>query len=349
LGLPSHEKLTPAQAYVIKQALAPIGHGVVLGRRLAQTIGSSASRRAILPSAAWPELNEAALQAGEPVIPVLGPNELPGRVVYAPDLICVSPPDDARLTSIATPVKSVHLAPPDPAAATARLPILLYHRVTPPKSSAPARYQITPDAFKEQLQYLREAGYHSISLDDWRLALETKRPLPGRAVLFTFDGGYVDFLNYAWPWLKTYGFSATVLLVTGEVGGVSHWHSQYGEEVRLLDWSELHYLRGEGVEFGSLSHNGFPLTAFPAADVVRNTARSRQLLEQGLGIKIKAFAYPYGDTDQAVQHLVGACGYVFGLSRRRRLSNLNDPLLALPRIEAGNLDDLQRIISKSGV
>jgi hypothetical protein len=31
------------------------------------------------------------------------------------------------------------------------------------------------------------------------------------------------------------------------------------------------------------------------------------------------------------------------------LSNLNDPLLALPRIEAGNLDDLQRIISKSGL
>lgn len=229
---------------------------------------------------------------------------------------------------------------------TDRLPILMYHSVHPNGSPETARYRVTPEAFEEQLRYLHEAGFYSVKLEDWHTAMASKSPLPGRAVSLTFDDGYLDFLAYAWPLLKRYGFSATVFLVAAEIGRSNCWDSFYGKEVPLLGWQELHQLQDQGVEFGSHSVSHLPLTALSVEEVVREGTRSRVLLERKLGVPIKFFAYPYGDVDQVVQHLIGACGYVFGLSCRPGLSSFQDSLLALPRIEVTGSDRLQEFIAK---
>jgi peptidoglycan/xylan/chitin deacetylase (PgdA/CDA1 family) len=229
---------------------------------------------------------------------------------------------------------------------TDRLPILMYHRVAPTGSAAMTRYRVSPEAFEQQLGYLREAGYYSVSLEEWRAAVEAKKPLAGRAVLITFDDGYRDFLTDAWPRLRRYGFKATVFLVTDAVGRSNAWDGGYGEEVPLLGWEELHRLGDEGVEFGSHSASHRFLTALSPADVVREGVRSRAILERRLGLPINAFAYPYGDADPVVRHLIGACGYIFGLSCRPGRSRFEDSLLALPRIEVTGADRFQDFIAK---
>ncbi len=233
-----------------------------------------------------------------------------------------------------------------PQVVTKRLPILMYHRVAPTGSTATARYRVTPEAFEAQLRYLRDAGFYSITLEDWRIAMATKTPLPGRAVLITFDDGYLDFFTYAWPLLKHYSFLATVFLAADEIGGTNHWDSFYGEEVPLLGWQGICQLQDEGVEFGSHSASHRPLTGLSLSEVVREGARSRALLQRKLGKSLQAFAYPYGDTDRVVQHLIGACGYVFGLSCRSGLSSFQESLLALPRIEVCGFDSLQEFVAK---
>jgi peptidoglycan/xylan/chitin deacetylase (PgdA/CDA1 family) len=222
----------------------------------------------------------------------------------------------------------------------------MYHRVAPTGSAAMTRYRVSPEAFEEQLSYLRNAGYYSVSLEDWRVAVEAKKPLPGRVVLITFDDGYVDFLTHAWPLLRRYGFSATVFLVTDGIGQSNAWDWVCGEQVPLLGWEELYQLEGEGVEFGSHSASHRLLTTLSPAEVVREGARSRTMLERRLGVPINAFAYPFGDTDRVVQHLIGACGYIFGLSCRPGLSRVEDSLLALPRIEVTGSDRFREFIAK---
>jgi hypothetical protein len=54
----------------------------------------------------------------------------------------------------------------------------------------------------------------------------------------------------------------------------------------------------------------------------------------------ETFAYPYGDTDPAVEHLVGGCGFTIGVSTRGGLSSLADSALSLPRIEIGGTTEL---------
>jgi hypothetical protein len=49
---------------------------------------------------------------------------------------------------------------------------------------------------------------------------------------------------------------------------------------------------------------------------------------------------------QVVQHLIGACGYLFGLSCHAGFSSFDDSLLALPRVEVGGLDRFQDFVAK---
>jgi glycosyltransferase involved in cell wall biosynthesis len=49
---------------------------------------------------------------------------------------------------------------------------------------------------------------------------------------------------------------------------------------------------------------------------------------------------------EVVQHLIGACGYLFALSCRHGFSSFDDSLLALPRIEVGGLDRFQAFVAK---
>jgi peptidoglycan/xylan/chitin deacetylase (PgdA/CDA1 family) len=185
--------------------------------------------------------------------------------------------------------------------------------------------------FDEQLHYLADSGFRCVSLDDWRRAAAAKSPIPGRAVVLTFDDGYVDFAEYAWPLLQKHGFTASLFVVTDLVGDRSRWDSILGEEAPLLDWPELRRLQCEGVEIGSHSATHRPLVGLSNVDVVREAVSSRASLIQELGTPVHAFAYPFGLTSKVVQHLVGASGFTYGLTSVDRCARYQDPLLALPR------------------
>ena len=90
------------------------------------------------------------------------------------------------------------------------------------------------------------------------------------------------------------------------------------------------------------------MTALLPAEVMREAARSRAVLQRALGTSVTAFTYPHGAEDAVVQHLVVACGYVYGLTSRPGRSGLWDPLLALPRIEVLASDSLADFIAKLG-
>jgi peptidoglycan/xylan/chitin deacetylase (PgdA/CDA1 family)/ubiquinone/menaquinone biosynthesis C-methylase UbiE len=227
---------------------------------------------------------------------------------------------------------------------TSRLPILMYHRVTAEGAPELARYRVSPDAFDEQLRYLRESGYRSVSLEELREAMHHRRPLPGRRVLLTFDDAYEDFLEEAWPCLRRHGFGAVLFVVTERVGGTAEWDRELGEQARLLGWEQLRRLLEEGVEIGGHSATHPRLTALPPGGMVAEAARSRAAIAEQLGVIAEAFAYPYGDHDAVVEHLIGACGYSMGLTIRGEHAELGDRLLALPRFEVSGSMDLQGFI-----
>jgi peptidoglycan/xylan/chitin deacetylase (PgdA/CDA1 family) len=209
----------------------------------------------------------------------------------------------------------------------------MYHRIADRGPRALARYRLSPATFEEQLAALREWGYHSVTLEDWRRACLNRRPLPGKAVLITFDDGYRDFAEDAWPLLERHGFGATLFVVAGAAGDCSRWDAEHGRPAGLLGWDEIAELARRGVQIGSHTVNHAMLSSLSNADLVRELGRSRMLIEERLGQSVDAIAYPYGDVDAAVAHLAGACGYTLGVTCDPRHAELFDRPLLLPRFE----------------
>ena len=227
-----------------------------------------------------------------------------------------------------------------------RLPILLYHRVAPNGSDALAQWRVSPEAFERQLCYLRDAGFHSVCLENWGAWVDHGAPLSRGAVLITFDDGYRDFVEYAWPLLKRYGFSASVYLVAGEIGRANRWDHEYGEVVPLLGWREIRELQAEGVSFGSHSLTHPMLTSIPLKQVIHELTRPKDILEQGLGIPVNSFSYPHDEFNKVIQYITGICGYDFALSCEPGLCTMEDSLLALPRIEIEGSDTVETFAAR---
>ena len=65
---------------------------------------------------------------------------------------------------------------------TATVPILMYHVITPPPAGAPFPGLYVPaDEFAAQMQALKTAGWHAVTLDQLRGLLEARRAAAGRA------------------------------------------------------------------------------------------------------------------------------------------------------------------------
>jgi peptidoglycan/xylan/chitin deacetylase (PgdA/CDA1 family) len=143
--------------------------------------------------------------------------------------------------------------------------------------------------------------------------------------------------------------SASVFLVAEKIGRTNEWDQHYGQELQLLGWNEIRELRKEGIEFGSHCLTHRPLTELPIDEVAREAARSKAMIEKGLGARVRALAYPYGASDGAIHHLAAACGYTFGLTCRPEPSQFHDSYLALPRIEITGHDGLREFVKKLGM
>jgi peptidoglycan/xylan/chitin deacetylase (PgdA/CDA1 family) len=95
---------------------------------------------------------------------------------------------------------------------------LLYHRIQPLPPSrydlAPDLVSATPDLFARHLRYLTRA-YTPVAADELLAAIDRRHRLPPRAVLVTFDDGYTDFVDFAWPLLKHYRVPCVLFVSTG--------------------------------------------------------------------------------------------------------------------------------------
>jgi len=191
----------------------------------------------------------------------------------------------------------------------------MYHWLRPqslPSTSRSAQLEITPELFERQMTFLSRAGYESVSLS--RAVLGSgEAGLPARPVVITFDDGTLDFWEHARPVLERVGFTATLFVVSGFVGGRSSWDRVLGEPDRLLmSWDQIRQLHRQGFELGSHTHNHRPLTELSDEETRSELSRSRRKLEDELGVAPEFLAYPRGFYDERHKRLVREAGYAGG-------------------------------------
>ncbi len=155
----------------------------------------------------------------------------------------------------------------DAPAGTGAAPIVLtYHDIAPAGDS---EYVVSPAQFAAQMAMLHEAGYRTLTAEDFVRYQRTGK-VPPRSVLITFDDGTRGLWTYADPVLERYKFTAVAFLITAAVGEHAPYYLTWPQVDRMAAsgrWSfgshtnDLHTKTG-GTEGSQVS----ALTARPPSD-----------------------------------------------------------------------------------
>lgn len=177
---------------------------------------------------------------------------------------------------------------------TPNTPILLYHHVARDRD-------MTPERFEAQLSWLLKEGYTVVTMDDLVESIAGQKMIAKRSIVLTFDDGYANNYNEAFPVLKKLSLKALIYLVTDRIGtdGFMTW-----EQVRQMKASGL-------ITFGShtRTHRDF-VRKNEFQNLEDELIGSRQIVEEKLSVPCRHFAWPWGDYETSWLPRVQAAGYV---------------------------------------
>jgi biofilm PGA synthesis lipoprotein PgaB len=140
------------------------------------------------------------------------------------------------------------------------LQVLSYHDVKDYVAGDydPDQYAVSTSNLIAQFTFLRDNGFHPVSVDDVIAAYEGQRALPENAVLLTFDDGMKSFYTRVYPLLKLFKYPAVISVVTSWIE--SDVELDYAGKTRVsgdfLTWDQLREMQASGlVEVASHSHD----------------------------------------------------------------------------------------------
>ena len=227
---------------------------------------------------------------------------------------------------------------PDGIVRCVRVPILNYHYVSvaPEDADAVRRdLSVSPAEFEAQLRYLREAGFTSISLHDLMLHLATGRALPDKPVILTFDDGYIDNYQFAFPLLIEHGYEGTFFLITA-----------FQDEARpnYMSWDNVVEMHAAGMEFGAHSYNHADLRGQSADYLVWQILGPREAIEERIREPVRFFCYPSGRYDDQVIAVLHSAHYWGAVTIHQGTVQCSEAPFELQRVRVHGGDSLDKFV-----
>ena len=203
--------------------------------------------------------------------------------------------------------------------------ILGYHRI----SDEPDVLSVHPDRFRAQVEQVVASGAVPVSLDDALDRLD--RGDEERAVVVTFDDGYLDNLEAAAPVLREHGVPATIFLPTAIIDGEERFH-WYEDPPPALGWGHVRALEAEGlIGFGAHTRTHPRLPHVDDERACEEIAGSKRELEERLGRPVTTFCYPAGLYGERDARLVREAGYRAGVTCDPGVNDAETPRETLRR------------------
>ncbi len=208
-----------------------------------------------------------------------------------------------------------------------RIPILMYHYVSPPPANANPKLLdlwVLPKNFRCQMQWLKDNGYTTITPDKMaQAAFDSSVTLPPKPILLTFDDGYADAYYNVFPMLKEFGFTGTFFVITA-----------YLDEGRrdYLTWPEAAAMAGAGMSIESHSDHHYEMRGLDSQHLQEEVNGSLADIEKQISVKPHFFGYPSGHYDSNVIRALIAAGVTGAFTTGDGLMVSPWNMLRLPRI-----------------
>jgi peptidoglycan/xylan/chitin deacetylase (PgdA/CDA1 family) len=181
------------------------------------------------------------------------------------------------------------------------VPILMYHVIAAPPAGAPfPGLYVPPEEFAAQMQALKSAGWHAVTLDQVEAYWREGVPLgAGKPIVISFDNGYQSQYTQALPVLRRLGWVGDEnIQLTGlppSQGGLSQ--------------TQVRGLLAAGWELDTQGFSHADLITLDAQELHYQVAVARTVVQQRYHVPVNWFCYPSGHYDATVLEAVKAAGY----------------------------------------
>ncbi|WP_409300124.1 polysaccharide deacetylase family protein [Peribacillus sp. SCS-155] len=236
------------------------------------------------------------------------------------------------------------------------VPILTYHHVIKEEDLTKVHYEsmghlyqtiITAELFEEHLKFLKDNGYTSLSLEEFRRFMAGESDVPKKSVFLTIDDGFRNNYVEAYPLLKKYGFQATNFLITAKVlkqdvkyDASASQYLTFKEAKKACDVFEY---QSHTFDYHKIGKKRSYLVEKPKGKIEKDIAKSIVQLDGEKG----GFSYPYGQYDEETIQAVKDLGFEMAFTTEERPANRKDSMYEIPRyqiVPTMGVEDLRAIV-----
>lgn len=235
------------------------------------------------------------------------------------------------------------------------IPVITYHHILRDEENTRFRHTSTTTsvrAFSNQMTWLRDMGYTTLTmyqLDDY---VHNRANLPGRAVVITFDDGLKSVSRYAYPILKQYGFKATAFIISSRIK--RHPQKWAPKSLQFMSVSELEEIK-DVFDFQSHTHflhrvDGYRrpiLLSRSYHNILFDFERSRRALAQ-FNPHVLFLSYPFGGYNVTAVKAAKDAGFQLAVTTVKGKVKPGDNPMLLKRLyilRTDSLETMSRLIS----
>jgi len=205
-----------------------------------------------------------------------------------------------------------------------RIPILMFHYIRDYQNSQDSigtNLSVSPKKFEDTINLIIKNNYSTVTMSEF-----VSKKINPKSIVLTFDDGYSDFYQNAYPILKKYNVKAVVYIITGKT-------NQGG----YLSQAQIDEMSASGlVEIGAHSVHHL--------DLARSTENSVQSEIINSKNQSTSFCYPSGKYNDQTIEIVKNAGYLSAVTTKSGIATQKNNMFTLPRIRIQNNTDLQKII-----
>ena len=202
------------------------------------------------------------------------------------------------------------------------LPIVMYHSMLK-DTKLQGQFVIDPAKFEEDLKYLKDNGYTTITASDLIDYVYNNKELPKKPIMLTFDDGYYNNYLYAYPLLKKYKCKAVI----SPIGYYSDLYSKSTDapspSYSHCTWKQLKEMQNSGcVEIQNHSYNmhsqngrlGIKQKNGESSEeykevITQDISKAQNRFKEKLEYTPQAFVYPFGALSDSSEEAIKALSF----------------------------------------